>query len=50
MAVIDENKSWYIDENIRKHAPNADTSSEEFIESNRMHSMYDCSNVKCHSL
>ena len=40
MSVIDENKSWYFEENLRTHAPNAEKSSNVFVESNRMHSMY----------
>ena len=40
MLAINENLSWYIDENIATYAPTADTSSSEFEESN----MYDSVN------
>ncbi|KAM9316482.1 ceruloplasmin-like [Gastrophryne carolinensis] len=40
--VFNENESWYLDENIQTYSPNPndiDTENEDFIESNKMHSI-----------
>ncbi|XP_052266278.1 ferroxidase HEPHL1-like isoform X1 [Dreissena polymorpha] len=36
---FDENKSWYIQKNIKENCPQADTSSSDFIESNKYDSI-----------
>ncbi|XP_041371918.1 hephaestin-like protein [Gigantopelta aegis] len=35
--VSDENKSWYLDENIARFAPNSNKTDSGFVRSNRMH-------------
>lgn len=41
--VFDENKSWYLEENIKTHVRNPPSNlqeDDEFIESNKMHGEY----------
>lgn len=36
-SVMDENFSWYLDENIQRYCSEPDKEDEEFQESNKMH-------------
>lgn len=48
-SVVDENLSWYIDENIRRFSPDAadQKGDEEFQESNLMHCKFSISVFFC---
>lgn len=42
-SVMDENMSWYLDENINKFGSSqTNPENEDFIESNKMHGVFKC--------
>ncbi|KAL2096234.1 hypothetical protein ACEWY4_008382 [Coilia grayii] len=38
-GVFDENRSWYLEENIRRHGDKSQKENDDFIESNKMHAV-----------